>query len=98
MAYIPIDVKDRVVSGDDKYYIVDLPDGRKQLVPSPDSKTEEGTDVNRALLMHIQQGIQDNETAINTKTQELHDLIISHVEEETSIFAYNSLKVRIGGF
>ena len=48
MAYI--NIKDRVALGDDKFIMTDLGGGRIQLVPDPDSITEAGTDINKALL------------------------------------------------
>ncbi len=57
MAYtIPI-IKDRVASGDDLFYIEDQPDGKKKLVPAPESVTENGTPINRALLRDMANAI-----------------------------------------
>lgn len=48
-----VDIKDRVALGDDKYTIEDLPDGRKRLVPEPDSVEEPGTPINKQLLQPL---------------------------------------------
>lgn len=50
MAYISREIKDRVAIGDDCFYLVDVGDGRTRLVPAPDSVSEIGTYVNKALL------------------------------------------------
>lgn len=54
MAYISREIKDRVAIGDDCFYIEELEDGRIMLTPAPDSITETGTDINRALLQPIE--------------------------------------------
>lgn len=54
MAYISREIKDRVAIGDDCFYMEELEDGRILLTPAPDSITETGTDINRALLQPIE--------------------------------------------
>lgn len=54
MAYISREILDRVAVGDDKFYMIELEDGRVQLIPAPDSVTEAGTDINRELLQLIE--------------------------------------------
>lgn len=54
MAYISREIKDRVAIGDDCFYMEELEDGRIMLTPAPDSITETGTDINRALLQPIE--------------------------------------------
>lgn len=50
MSYEAVDIKDRVAVGDDCFQLVKLSDGRYRLVPAPDSISEVGTNVDRALL------------------------------------------------
>lgn len=50
MSYEAVDIKDRVAVGDDCFQLIKLSDGRYRLVPAPDSITEVGTNVDRALL------------------------------------------------
>ena len=50
MPYQAPEILDRVATGDDKYTVTELADGRKQLTPSPDSVSEPGTEINKALL------------------------------------------------
>lgn len=54
MAYIAREIKDRVAIGDDCFYMEEVGDGRIRLIPAPDSVTEVGTDVNKALLQLIE--------------------------------------------
>ena len=54
MAYIAREIKDRIAVGDDCFYMEHLPDGRVRLIPAPDSVTEVGTDINKALLQLIE--------------------------------------------
>lgn len=54
MAYISREIKDRVATGDDCFYLEKLDDGRYRLIPAPDSVTEVGTDINKALLQLIE--------------------------------------------
>ena len=54
MVYIARTIKDRVAVGDDCFYMEQLEDGRVRLIPAPDSVTEAGTDVNKALLQLIE--------------------------------------------
>lgn len=55
--YVAREIKDRVASGDDKYLIEQLADGRVRLIPAPDSVTEVGTDINKALLQPMEDQI-----------------------------------------
>ena len=48
-----IDIKDRIALGDDKFYIIELDDGRVQLVPAPDEVVENGTAINKELLQPL---------------------------------------------
>lgn len=50
MAYVSREIKDRVAIGDNCFYMEELEDGRIMLTPAPDSITETGTDINKALL------------------------------------------------
>lgn len=55
MAYITArTIKDRVAVGDDCFYMEQLADGRIKLIPAPDSVSEPGTDINKALLQLIE--------------------------------------------
>ena len=54
MTYISREIKDRVAIGDNCFYVEALEDGRIMLTPAPDSITEAGTDINRALLQPIE--------------------------------------------
>ena len=54
MAYVSRNILDRVAVGDDCFLIEDVGDGRKRLIPSPDSIVETGTDINKALLQPIE--------------------------------------------
>ena len=54
MAYVAREIKDRVAIGDDLFYIEDLDDGRKRLIPAPDVVSEVGTDINKVLLQLIE--------------------------------------------
>jgi hypothetical protein len=57
MAYVSRNIRDRIAVGDDCFIIEDLPDGRKRLIPSPDSVDETGTDINKALLQPMEDNI-----------------------------------------
>ena len=50
MIYTSRQIKDRIATGDNKYYMEELSDGRIMLTPAPDSVIEPGTDINRELL------------------------------------------------
>ena len=50
MPYQAPEILDRVATGDDKYTVTELADGRKQFTPSPDDVSEPGTEINKALL------------------------------------------------
>ena len=54
MAYIAREIKDRVAIGDDCFFMEELEDGRIRLTPAPESITEPGTDINKALLQLIE--------------------------------------------
>ena len=54
MVYVSREIKDRVAIGDDCFYMEEVGDGRIMLIPAPDSVTEVGTDVNKALLQLIE--------------------------------------------
>ena len=54
MAYVSREIIDRVAVGDDIYKIETLSDGRVRLVPSPDSVTAAGTNINKELLQVIE--------------------------------------------
>lgn len=54
MAYVSREIKDRVAIGDDCFYMTEMGDGRIMLTPAPDSITETGTDINKALLQPIE--------------------------------------------
>ena len=57
MAYTSRDIKDRVAVGDDCFYLEQLGDGRVRLIPAPDSVSEVGTDINKALLQLMEDRI-----------------------------------------
>lgn len=57
MAYVAREIKDRVAIGDDCFYMEQLEDGRIRLIPAPDSVTEVGTDINKALLQPIEDNV-----------------------------------------
>lgn len=54
MAYVSREIKDRIAVGDNCFYMEQLSDGRIMLTPAPDSVTETGTDINKALLQPIE--------------------------------------------
>lgn len=54
MAYVSREIKDRIAIGDNCFYMEELGDGRVMLTPAPDSVTETGTDINKALLQPIE--------------------------------------------
>lgn len=54
MTYTARTIKDRVAVGDDCFYMEQLADGRVRLIPAPDSVSEVGTDINKALLQLIE--------------------------------------------
>lgn len=58
MPYQAPEIVDRVALGDDKYTVTELADGRKQLTPSPDSVSEPGTEINKALLDPLFQAVE----------------------------------------
>lgn len=58
MSYEAVDIKDRVAVGDDCFELEKLSDGRYRLVPAPDSITEVGTNVDRALLYPMSQELE----------------------------------------
>jgi len=57
MAYVAREIKDRVAIGDNCFYMEQLEDGRIRLTPAPDSVTEVGTDINKALLQPIEDNV-----------------------------------------
>ena len=57
MAYVAREIKDRVAIGDNCFYMEQLEDGRIMLTPAPDSVTEAGTDINKALLQPIEDNV-----------------------------------------
>ena len=57
MAYVAREIKDRVAIGDNCFYMEQLGDGRVMLIPAPDSVTEVGTDINKALLQPIEDNV-----------------------------------------
>jgi len=57
MAYVAREIKDRVAIGDNCFYMEQLGDGRIMLIPAPDSVTEVGTDINKALLQPIEDNV-----------------------------------------
>lgn len=93
MAYIAREIKDRVAVGDDCFYMEHLPDGRVRLIPAPDSVTEVGTDINKALLQLIEDRVVwlmnrvfDDITAnpFNLTFETLDGLTVQGVWNETS--------------
>ena len=57
MAYVAREIKDRVALGDNCFFMEELEDGRIMLIPAPDSVTEVGTDINKALLQPIEDNV-----------------------------------------
>lgn len=57
MAYVAREIKDRVAIGDNCFFMEQLEDGRIRLIPAPDSVTEVGTDINKALLQPIEDNV-----------------------------------------
>ena len=57
MAYISMEIKDRIAIGDDCFYMEQLSDGRVRLIPAPDTVVEAGTDINKALLQSMEDRI-----------------------------------------
>ena len=57
MAYVAREIKDRIAIGDNCFYMEQLEDGRIRLTPAPDSVTEVGTDINKALLQPIEDNV-----------------------------------------
>lgn len=57
MAYVARTIKDRVALGDNCFFMEELKDGRIMLTPAPDSVTEVGTDINKALLQPIEDNV-----------------------------------------
>lgn len=58
MPYQAPEILDRSALGDDKYTVTELADGRKQLTPSPDSVSEPGTEINKALLQPMADALE----------------------------------------
>ena len=58
MPYQAPEILDRAALGDDKYTVTELADGRKQLTPSPDSVSEPGTEINKALLQPMADALE----------------------------------------
>lgn len=54
MAYVAREIKDRIAVGDDCFYLEEVGDGRIRLIAAPNSVTEAGTDINKALLQPIE--------------------------------------------
>lgn len=50
MVYKSRDIKDRVAVDDDCYTLIQLSDGRTQIVPTPTEVVEPGTDLNKAFF------------------------------------------------
>lgn len=50
-------IKDRVATGDDCFYMEQLPDGRVRLIPAPYNVLEPGTDINKELLQQIEDDV-----------------------------------------
>lgn len=57
MAYVARTINDRVALGDNCFFMEELEDGRIMLTPAPDSVTEVGTDINKALLQPIEDNV-----------------------------------------
>lgn len=71
MAYVARTIKDRVAVGDDCFLMETLSDGRVKLTPSPDSVSEPGTDINKALLQLIEDRVVGLMNGIFTATATL---------------------------
>lgn len=57
MLYVARDIKDRIATGDDCFYIRELSDGRYQLIPAPENVIQVGTDINKGLLQVMEDRI-----------------------------------------
>ena len=57
MAYTSRDIKDRVATDDDCFYMEKLEDGRVRLIPAPTSVVEVGTVINKDLLQLMEDRI-----------------------------------------
>lgn len=79
MAYVSREIKDRVAIGDNCFYMEELEDGRIMLTPAPDSITETGTDINKALLQPIEDGSLNNNNAYNGNNGVRPDLMDNRV-------------------
>lgn len=66
MAYTAPTITDRIAVGDNKFSVEILPDGRYVLTPAPDSVTEAGTDINKALLQPIANTLAAHDTDLGT--------------------------------
>lgn len=58
MGYKAPIIKNRTASGDSKYLMSNLPDGRVDLLSSPDNVTEPGTDINKELLQPLVDAVE----------------------------------------
>jgi hypothetical protein len=93
MAYVAREIKDRVAIGDDCFYMEQLEDGRIRLIPAPDSVTEVGTDINKALLQPIEDNVvwltnrvfnDITSNPFNIQFENLDGLIVTGVWNENS--------------
>ncbi len=106
MAYNRRDIKDRVAQGDRKYDLVQLPDGRIELTPHPDSITEPGTDINKALLQPMEDAIDlldgaakstDGMMSSNSDDKlPTEKAVVTYVGERAGVFALATQKITIG--
>ena len=66
MSYTAPTITDRIAVGDNKFSVEILPDGRYVLTPAPDSVTEPGTDINKALLQPVVDAVEEHDVEIYT--------------------------------
>ncbi len=92
MSYVVPEIKDVLIYGRNKFDLINLADGRVELIPHPDNVVEIGTPINRALLRQMAQGIKNNETLINNTATNLSE----EIEEKAGVFSLGSQKVTIG--
>lgn len=91
------DIKDRVATGDDCFYLQELPDGRIKLVPAPDSILEVGTDINKALLQPIEDDLISVANDLELTQADL-DQLIYDVEDHTGTRASQTYMAHVNHF
>lgn len=62
MSFQSVEIKDRIATGDDLFFMETQPDGRVKLISAPDDVTESGTDINKQLLQPIEDTLEQLDT------------------------------------